>query len=206
MKASFVSRNITFLIIAINVIVFFLWMLASTSFMANNFLVSSSSVLEGRVWTLLTSVFSHNQIFHLTINMLVLYSFGRVMQIVLTPKRFLVLYLAAGIVGSISHCLTSSYFLGSDYIPALGASGAISGVLVVFSLIYPKQLLYVFGIIPIPALVGALIFIAFDIFGLLTQAAGSSIPIGHGAHLGGALMGFIYFLFFVKKQKHSDHN
>lgn len=206
MKSTFAARNITYIIIAINVFIFLLWMVASIPFMANNFLVSSSSVLDGRVWTPLTSVFSHNQLFHLAINMLVLYSFGRVMQVILTPKDFLVLYLASGIAGSVSHCLTSTFFLGSDYLPALGASGAISGVLVVFSLMFPKQLLYVFGIIPIPALVGALIFITFDLVGLYTQAAGSSIPIGHGAHLGGALMGAIYYFFIMKRPKRFTQN
>jgi membrane associated rhomboid family serine protease len=57
---------------------------------------------------------------------------------------------------------------------------------------FPKQLIYIFGLIPIPAIFGTIIFVSLDLVGLLTQAAGSSVPIGHGAHLGGALAGFIY--------------
>lgn len=120
------------------------------------------------------------------------------MEAVLTPKRFLILYLTAGIAGSVSHCLTSSLFLGDAQLPALGASGAISGLLVVFSLMFPKQLIYIFGLIPIPALIGTAIFVGLDIVGLFTQAAGSTVPIGHGAHLGGAFMGFIYYRYFLK--------
>ena len=189
------KNSLTGIIIILNAIVFFLWILVDTQFMINNFLVSTDSLFEGRVWTLLTSVFSHNLPFHLLINMLVFYSFGRVLENILGPKRFLSLFLIAGIAGSLSHCLTSSLLLSNSSLPALGASGAVSGILVVFSFMFPKQLIYIFGIIPIPAMVGTIIFVGLDLLGLFTQAAGSSVPIGHGAHLGGALAGFIYFRF-----------
>jgi membrane associated rhomboid family serine protease len=177
----------------LNVFVFLMWIIIDTQFMINNFLVSTDSILQGRVWTLITSVFSHNLPFHLLINMLVLFSFGRVMEGILGPKRFLSLYFIAGIMGSLSHCFTSSIILSNSSLPALGASGAISGILVFFSLMFPKQLIFIFGLIPIPAMVGTIIFVSIDLVGLFTQAAGSSVPIGHGAHLGGALAGFIYF-------------
>jgi membrane associated rhomboid family serine protease len=188
MKSSLTGR-----IIMLNVFVFLMWIIIDTQFMINNFLVSTDSILQGRVWTLITSVFSHNLPFHLLINMLVLFSFGRVMEGILGPKRFLSLYFIAGIMGSLSHCFTSSIILSNSSLPALGASGAISGILVFFSLMFPKQLIYIFGLIPIPAMVGTIIFVSIDLVGLFTQAAGSSVPIGHGAHLGGALAGFIYF-------------
>lgn len=188
MKSSLTGR-----IIFLNVFVFSMWIIIDTQFMINNFLVSTDLVLQGRVWTLITSVFSHNLPIHLLINMLVFFSFARVMERILGPKRFLTLYFIAGIMGSLAHCFTSSIIINNSNLPALGASGAISGILVFFSLMFPKQLIYIFGLVPIPAIVGTIIFVSLDLVGLFTQAAGSAVPIGHGAHLGGALAGFIYF-------------
>jgi membrane associated rhomboid family serine protease len=198
------KKSLTGIIIILNAIVFFMWMIIDTQFMINNFLVSTDSLLEGRVWTLITSVFSHNLPFHLLINMLVFYSFGRVLENILGAKRLLSLFLIAGIAGSFSHCLTSTLMLNNSSLPALGASGAVSGILVVFSFMFPKQLIYVFGFIPIPAMVGTIIFVGIDLVGLFTQAAGSSVPIGHGAHLGGALAGFIYFCFLKLPKRFSS--
>lgn len=198
------KNSLTGRIIILNALVFFMWMIMDTQFMIDNFLVSTDALLEGRIWTLLTSVFSHNLPFHLLINMLVFYSFGRVIEDILGPKRFLSLYLMAGIAGSLSHCLTSSLLLSNSNLPALGASGAISGILVVFSFMFPKQLIFIFGLIPIPAMLGTIIFVGLDLVGLFTQAAGSSVPIGHGAHLGGALAGFIYFRFLKLPKRFSS--
>jgi membrane associated rhomboid family serine protease len=97
------KKSLTGIIIILNAIVFFMWMIIDTQFMINNFLVSTDSLLEGRVWTLITSVFSHNLPFHLLINMLVFYSFGRVLENILGAKRLLSLFLIAGIAGSFSH-------------------------------------------------------------------------------------------------------
>ena len=158
-----------------------------------NFLVSTTHLQAGYYWTLVTSIFSHNMFFHLLINMFILSGFGTIILSVLQLRRFLIFYLLAGIFGSLGHCFASSYFLGDPSLPALGASGAISGLLVFFSFLFPREKLLLFGLIPIPALMGALVFIGLDIFGLITQIKGSGLPIGHGAHLGGALFGIIYF-------------
>ncbi|MCB9091352.1 MAG: rhomboid family intramembrane serine protease [Halobacteriovoraceae bacterium] len=156
-------------------------------------MVSWYALEDGRFWTLLTSVFSHNQLFHLLINMLVLYSFAPFMIDVLGNRRFLFFYLTAGISGSFFHCLTSMALLHHPELPALGASGAIAGVILLFSLLFPKQRLLFFGIIPIRALWGALLFVGIDLWGLIAQSSGGGLPIGHGAHLGGALVGLLYF-------------
>ncbi|MGE3608362.1 MAG: rhomboid family intramembrane serine protease [Bacteriovoracaceae bacterium] len=169
--------------------------------MIQNFLVSWSGLLSGRIWTLVTSVFSHNMVFHILINMYVLYGFGTIMEQTLGSKRFLKFYLAAGIAGSLGHSLTSVALLHSPELPALGASGAISGVLVLFSLLYPNQLIFLFGIIPLPALFATSLFVGIDAWGLIAQYQGSQIPIGYGAHLGGAIIGLIYFLLFFWKRK-----
>ncbi len=182
--------------LAINVAVFVAWLASGSSaalrrFMVLNFLVSPAHLAQGRVWTLLTSVFSHAELWHLVFNMVVLVSFGQVLEWIMGTRRFVLFYLAAGIFSSLSHCLTSALILGQPNISALGASGALSAVLIVFALRFPREKILIFGIIPIPAMVGALAFVALDVWGLTAQAHGGGLPIGHGAHLGGALFGLL---------------
>ena len=83
------------LIIVLNIIVFMMWTTTSVSesFMENNFLVSWTALMEGRYWTLLTSVFSHQAVWHILINMFVLNSFGSLLEQVLGWRIFLSFYL-----------------------------------------------------------------------------------------------------------------
>lgn len=189
------------IIIIVNAIVYFMWASAKagdTAFMAQNFLVSWDALVEGRYWTLLTSVFSHNMLFHFLINMFVLNSFGRVLEDTIGPKRFIIFYLVAGILSSFVHCAVSQYYLHQPSTAALGASGAVAGVVLLFSLLYPREKIYLLGFIPLPAIWGALAFIGLDIWGLIEQGHGGGLPIGHGAHLGGAFTGIFYFFFFIR--------
>jgi membrane associated rhomboid family serine protease len=190
-------------IIALNAVVFFLWYsskVPQNAFMADNFLVSWTGLQEGRYWTLLTSVFSHNMLWHLLINMFVLRSFGGIIELVAGRKFFILFYLFAGIFSSLCHCLVSAFLLNRPELPALGASGAIAGLVLLFSLMFPKEKILLLGIIPLPALFGALIFIALDVWGLVAQAEGGGLPIGHGAHLGGSLAGILSYFFIIRKR------
>ncbi len=176
-----------------------------SSFMAQNFLVSWNALADGRYWTLLTSAFSHNLFFHLLINMFVLASFGRILEQTIGAKRFIVFYLAAAIISSFVHCLVSEYYLHQPGTSALGASGAVAGVVLLFSLLYPKEKIYLLGFIPLPAIWGAIAFIGLDVWGLIAQSHGGGFPIGHGAHLGGAFTGIFYFFFFIRlRMKNHD--
>jgi membrane associated rhomboid family serine protease len=189
-------------IIKTNILVFILWylfLIVDPIFMAQNFLVSWSGVLDGRVWTVVTSVFSHNLLFHLFINMYFFYGFGRSIETSIGSRRFFNLYMLSGIAGSFGHCLVSGILLKQTQLSALGASGAISGVLVFFSFMFPREKVYLLGLIPMPAFVGMLLFVGLDLFGLMAQTQGSQLPIGYGAHLGGALFGAVYF-FHQKKR------
>ena len=201
-SASILIRNL----ILINLVVFLLWNVQTGIFwvpqmMIDHFLVSWTGLTEGRFWILVTSIFSHHQLWHLLMNMFVLYSFGRVVESVLGPRRFLKFYLIAGIISSLSHALVSRFLLNDASIPALGASGAISGVILLFALMFPKEKLYVLGIVPLPAIWGAILFVGLDLWGLFSQFEGGGLPIGHGAHLGGALAGLIYYFMLRQQNK-----
>jgi len=163
------------------------------SFMMNNFSVSWTSLINGRFWTLITSVFSHQFLWHIFINMFVFVNFGIIVENYLGPMRFITFYLFAGMMGSLIHCLVCAYILDRPNLLALGASGAISGVVLLFALLYPQEKIYLFAIIPIPAIWGAILITGIDVLGLLSQAKGISSAIGFGAHLGGAMAGLIYY-------------
>ena len=189
------------IIIGLNVLVFLAWQLASYSprflaIMTENFLVSTTHILHLHLWTLVTAAFSHNELWHLAINMFVLWSFGTLLEHLWGTRVFVLVYLAAAVVASVSHCAVSSFLMGRDDIPALGASGAVSGLLIAYALTFPRHRILLFGIVPVPALAGVLAFVGLDLWGLIAQGRGGGLPIGHGAHLGGALAGaVIYFLY-----------
>jgi len=195
-----VNINVVSVIIKINIAVFFLWMIGAFTnpeFMIRNFLVSWKGLREGRVWTLVKAVISHNMLFHIFINMYVFYGFGVGLENALGGRRFLLFYLGAGIFASLCHALVSAFWIGDNTLQALGASGAISGVILLYSLMFPSEKLFLFGILPIPALMASILVVGLDIWGLIQQTKGGSLPIGHGAHLGGALYGLIYYFTYI---------
>lgn len=182
----------------VNTGVFVLWLaLGPSPLMTDNFLVSWDALVAGRTWTLLASEFSHLLFVHFLLNMLVLASFGPIVEYTIGSARFLGFYLFAAVVASLSHAGVSAFVLGQPGLPALGASGAISGVILLFAFMYPRARILMFGFIPVPALGGALAFVGLDILGLIWQAEGGGLPIGHGAHLGGAATGILYYLLVI---------
>lgn len=187
-------------IIKLNLFVFFLWVVFGpfNPMMKDTFLVSWNSIMEGRLWTLITSVFSHSMLFHLLINMFVFFGFGAMLENHLGRSAFLKFYLMAGLAGSIAHSAVSALLLGQPELMALGASGAVSGVIMLFSFMFPHEKILLLGLIPAPAMLGAVLFVGLDVWGLVAQTQGSTLPIGHGAHLGGALFGFLYYFLYLK--------
>lgn len=203
-----ISSRVVPKIIAINVIVFFLWQFVGITypeFMIKNFLVSWSALEHERVWTLLTSVFSHNMLFHLFINMFVLFNFGVIIESNLGALRFLKFYLLAGLAGSLVHSLTCAFILNQPEQMALGASGAISGIVMIFALLHPQHKIFLFGIIPLPAIWAVVLINGIDVWGFINQTRGIASIMGHGAHLGGAFAGLVYFFILrTRPQLHQD--
>ena len=205
----FQSSNATiaiFILLMLNGLIFLSWtflgeLSLTLNFMTDNFLVNWNGLIEKRYWILLTSVFSHISFWHFFMNMYVLNSFGPIVERTLGTFRFFKFYLFAGIFSSFCHAAVSAFVLNQPELHALGASGAISGMIFLFSFLYPKQKILLFGLIPMPALWGAFLFAGLDIWGLTAQAGGGGLPIGHGAHLGGAATGIIYYYLFFRRTR-----
>ncbi|MBA2404503.1 MAG: rhomboid family intramembrane serine protease [Bdellovibrionales bacterium] len=191
-----VYSNIALKIVKLNIIVFLLWNFYgrfNPEFMMSHFLVSGEALNQGRIWTLVTSVFSHTLLMHILLNMFVFYNFGVVIERVLGSKRFFWFFILAGVAGSLSHCLVSIFLLQQPQLAALGASGAVSGIVLLFALLFPHEKIYILGFIPAPAIWAAMLITGIDLWGLISQTKGSASPIGYGAHLGGAISALIYY-------------
>lgn len=186
--------------LGLNTVVFVAWLvLGASPYMTENFLVSWDALAAGRWWTAIASEFSHVWFLHFFINMYVLASFGPIVEYTIGSWRFFVFYMIAAVIASLSHAAVSNFILAQPGIPALGASGAIAGVILLFSLMFPRARLLLFGVIPVSALIGALLFVGLDVAGLIWQAEGGGLPIGHGAHLGGAATGVLYYFLVVRQ-------
>jgi membrane associated rhomboid family serine protease len=151
--------------------------------------------------TLLTSMFMHGGIMHLLGNMLYLHIFGDNIENLMGHLRYLIFYLTCGVLASLAHVFTSAA-LGADLlVPSLGASGAISGVLGGYFLLFPKRrvrvLIFRF-ISEVPALVAIGVWFAFQLISSLGMfSGGSGGGVAYGAHIGGFIAGLVLVKLFL---------
>ena len=162
-----------------------------------------------------THMFSHSpgSFFHIIFNMFALWMFGKILENVWGPKRFLFFYLACGVGAAICH-LAIQYFrceallealnsnstnidnLTGALSPALGASGAVMGIMAAFAFLFPNTELFIMFIpVPVKAKWAVLGYVAIDLLGGLGVYNDN---VAHFAHLGGALTGFIIVLIWNK--------
>jgi membrane associated rhomboid family serine protease len=145
-----------------------------------------------------THMFSHGGFSHILFNMFGLWMFGRVLENVWGPKRFLLFYIICGVAAAAAH-LIIQYITGGFSI-AVGASGAIMGIFAAFAYLFPNTELFIMFIpIPVKAKWAVLGMAAIDLFGGIGVFGNSGIA--HFAHLGGALAGFILVLIWNKTNR-----
>lgn len=136
---------------------------------------------------MLTSGFLHVDWLHLILNMYVLYIFGNFITNNLETIAFLIIYFGSLLAGSL---YTLQYHKNEPYYSAVGASGAVSGVVYSSILLYPNMQLSLFFAIPMPGYIFAVGYLLYSIYGMKSQLGN----IGHAAHLGGAIGGFVLTL------------
>ncbi len=141
-------------------------------------------VHERQYHAVITAGLIHANMGHLFINMLTLYFFGPGLEATVGGDRFLIIYLASLIVGNLYPLVK---FRNTPEYVAIGASGAISGIVFSFCLFYPMAMFYVFFLLPMPAFVFAFLYVGYSIYAM----RGRQDNIGHEAHLAGALGGVI---------------
>ncbi len=143
-------------------------------------------------YQLVTHMFAHGGFFHILFNMYALWMFGSVLERVWGAKRFLIFYLACGLGAAVAQM-----FVGA---PAIGASGAVMGLLAAFAYLFPDTKFFILPFpFPIKAKFMVAIYAAIDLFGGLHP--GPADNIAHFAHLGGMVMGFILVIIWGKTDK-----
>lgn len=186
---AFPVRNVWLWLIGINIfIALFQSVLFSESLLRQLVLVSDSVL--ARPWTLITHMFLHANFAHIFFNMYALFLFGPFLERKIGPQRFLLVYFASGIVAAIGFSLLRP---GSS---ALGASGAIMGMVGALILVMPHLRLLFLFFIPMPLWVAGLAWAALDIFGLFYETG-----IGNIAHLIGLVVGLGFGLLFREKRR-----
>ncbi|MDT3403288.1 rhomboid family intramembrane serine protease [Mucilaginibacter terrae] len=190
-------------LIGINVLVFlliniphvFLHMMGNdmVGYYANEYLAlpASLSKLATRFWTPISYMFMHDGIFHILFNMLWLYWMGQIFEEYLGNKRIVSLYVMGGLVGALFFVLFYNVFPAfAGSLPTavvVGASASVTAIVIATATLLPDYTIYMMFIGPVKLKWLALFFVVVDYLGI----AGSN-PGGMIAHLGGALMGFIY--------------
>lgn len=168
-------------IIAVTVGVFFL---QQTSPAVTDALILVPAHALERPWTLFTYMFLHASVGHILFNMLALYFFGPRLETLLGGRRFVTLYLLSGLGGAVLSFLPQYY-----YAPILGASGAVYGVVTAYARVWPRDRIYIYGILPIQAWWFIVLMAAYSIAGGLGLVGQG---VAHFGHLGGIFVGYFY--------------
>lgn len=154
-------------------------------------LPSWAGVFLKRPWTLFTYMFLHAGIWHLVFNMLFLYFIGRILEDFVSNKKFYTVFFGGGLLGGILYLIaynTFPAFTSMDHwVPMLGASGAVTAVIVAAATLVPNYEIYLYGLIRMRLVWLAIILVAMDVAFFPNGNSG-----GRLAHLGGALFGFLY--------------
>lgn len=176
-----------------------------------------------KLYQLFTYMFMHVGFEHLFFNMFAVWMFGRVLEQVWGPRRFLFYYIVCGVGAGLIQELVQyiqyatvlsgydSVNMGGNYVipmsdylnmmTTVGASGAIYAILLAFGMIFPNQPIYLYFLLPMKAKYFVMGYAVLElIFGMSQRGDG----IAHFAHLGGMLFGFILIMYWKKKNKNGQ--
>jgi len=200
-RRSFVGPSVTLWLIIINSVLFvlFLLLISLDIVSIDSIAIKPSNILAGNyLWTFITSMFMHGSLFHIFANMFSLLFIGTLVEKILGKKRYLYFYLASGLLAGVFFVLLSLFFPADLNTFAVGASGALFGLVGLLMLLTPNLQVYLM-FIPIPikmkyAAPGILVVLWF------ISVAGD-VPIGNTAHLGGLLSGLAYGIYLKKKYR-----
>lgn len=150
------------------------------------------------IWQIFTYMFLHGGFFHIFLNMYALMLFGMPVEQLWGSRKFLFYYLFTG-TGAGLTIFIINYFIGgvSPFVPTIGASGAVFGLLLAFGLLFPDVELLIFFFIPMKAKYLVVLYGGLEIMALLSSGGDSNVS--HVGHLGGLLFGGIFFLVMKRR-------
>ncbi|MBI2004208.1 rhomboid family intramembrane serine protease [Candidatus Pacearchaeota archaeon] len=204
-KSFFSSLSINTILILLTILMFFVFslLIKFNVLTIDDVALKPSNILQGKyLWTFLTSMFMHGGFFHLFVNMFSLFFLGTFLQRILGQKRYLWFYLISGLFAGIFFVLASLIpiqFFSADFnLFAVGASGALFGLIGLMMLLTPNLPVYIM-FIPIP------IKIKYAAPGMLVLlwliSVTGNISIGNTAHLGGLISGLISGFYLRNRYK-----
>ena len=180
------------LLIWINVIVYFIQLICTAvrfPEFESLFALSGNGVSRGFIWQPLTYMFLHASPWHILINLLLLWFFGREVEYFIGPKYFTRLYLLGGLAGA------ALWLAFNFHSPAtvIGASGGVLTCVIAFATLFPDReiTLLVFFVLPV-TLKAKYMALAAVVLDLVPVISGADPQVAHLAHLGGAAFGYIY--------------
>ncbi|HUG93271.1 MAG TPA: rhomboid family intramembrane serine protease [Planctomycetaceae bacterium] len=154
-------------------------------------------VEQGQVWRLVTYAFLHDRqhLFHILFNMLFVWWFGRTLESMYGSREFLLYYLAAALLSAVAF-LGLSLATGKPN-PAIGASGSVMAVVVLYAIHFPRQQILIFFVLPVEIRWVVVAYVVYDLYPVLAELGGQDVGDGvaHAAHLGGLAFGFAYWKF-----------
>ncbi len=160
-----------------------------------NYLSLVPAILFDRPWTIITYMFVHLTFDHLFWNMLFLFFFGMALEQRVGERMFLVIYLLSGIVAAVAQILALS---GMDsFVPMVGASGALFGVLGCLAIIAPEIRVLLFFVIPLSIRWAVVLYALVDFLSL-----GAADNIAHMAHITGLFVGLAFGYALRKKPRY----
>lgn len=174
--------------------------------------LSWTELSKGHVYLLITHLFVHGSLMHLLFNCIGIFFIGRILLGMLSARNFLYVYFGAGVLGGIAQLLFSGLIEHHDtYL--VGASGCAYGLLCALAALIPNQVLtlLLFFIIPINArmrtiagvaVVLSLLMVAYE---LVSTSRSADAQVGHMAHLGGALFGWLFIAYIYPNISHRQH-
>jgi len=160
------------------------------------FALSQAGIMAGRIWQFATYLFLHAGVWHLLLNMLMLYFMGPDVERTLGTRHFLVLYFLSGILGGLGWLLINTH----PWIPCVGASGAVFGVLAAFAALFPRRqiTLLLFFVLPISMKAWQMV----SLMGLIELGFLISNPdggIAYAAQGAGGISGLIYTAILIRR-------
>ena len=193
---SFSSPNGVKFLLIVNLIIFLLVEISSYKSEVFIFFGLSPAIIwnKYKFWQLATYLFIHGGFFHIIFNMFVLWMFGKDLEREWGKKDFLVYYFICGIGAG----LLSAIFNYNSYIPIVGASGAIYGLLVAYGFTYPDRLVYLYGLIPIKI---KHMIIGLGLIAFFASLSASQSNVSHITHLSGMFIGLLMIYFNIRWSK-----
>lgn len=185
--------NATLYLIGVNLVVF----LATIKFPKLTVYLSMCPglvVYYKMFWQFISYMFVHGSVQHIFFNMLALLCFGIHLERALGSKEFLLFYFVCGIFSGLCSFVLY-WFTGSERVFLMGASGAIYALLLAYAVVFPRSIIYIWGLIPVPAPILVLIYALIEIFSEVFSIRGGT---AHLAHLFGFLGAILYFIIRMK--------